>query len=373
MQNGKNEKTIRVLHIVTNMSYGGLENLLMNYYRNIDRDIIQFDFLTHFSEKQDFEEEIKRLGGKLFIIRPLNPFSIKYRRDLEIFFTDHPEYRIVHCHLNCMSGLPLSIAKKCGVPIRIAHSHTDNQNINLKYPIKMIYRMRISRYATDLFACSKVAGEWMFLGKPYRILTNAIDSKKFSYDYIKSRYEKKKINAEKSLIIGHVGQFRKEKNQIFLIDVLCELLKCDENALLIFVGKGEEMLSVQKRARNLGIDKKVLFLGARQDVAEIMQMFDVFAFPSLHEGLGVVAIEAQAAGLPCVISDKVPLECKITDEVYQLPLNGFTKEWAYTILKASEKQRKNNYEIVKEKGYDILENAKWLERYYIGQHRSYTE
>ena len=367
----KPEQPIRILQIVTNMSYGGLENLLMNYYRNIDRTKVQFDFLTHVSIHQDFEDEIRALGGKVYRLPRLNPFSIRYRRKLEHFFVEHPEYKIVHCHLDCMAGLPLKIAKHCNVPVRISHSHNSNQSHNLKYLIKLIYKRIIPKYSTMLFACGKNAGDWMFNGKPYTILHNAIDAQQFQYSPSDSSQMKELLNTHNQFVIGHIGKFRPQKNHLFLIDIFAEILKKDRNCCLVLVGTGPEMEATISKVKSLGLQDNVLFTGPRSDIPNLMQGIDVLLLPSLYEGLPVTIIEAQAAGLPCIISDGVPIECKLTDAVEQVALTNSPEIWADTVLKYRGYIRQNNQHLIKKAGYDINSNATWLEEFYCNAQREY--
>lgn len=358
---------VRILHVVTNMSYGGLENLLMNYYRNINREKVQFDFLTHVDIHQDFEEEIQAMGGKIYRLPRLNPFSPFYRKKLNDFLNQHLEYNIIHCHLDCLAGIPLKAAKDNNIQVRIAHSHSSSQNLNWKYIIKMLYKPKIIRYATDLFACGDKAGNWMFNGKPYTIMRNAIDAKQFRYTHKKSVEEKEKLNLNGKLVIGHVGQFRQEKNQIFLVDVFAELIKKEENCVLIFVGKGPKMEEVKHRAKELGVINQVLFLGARSDIADLMQAMDIFVLPSIYEGVPVTMIEAQAAGLPCIISSGVPEECKLTNNVVSISLTDEIETWTKAILKQKNHVRNDNYDIIVKAGFDITTNAHWLEEFYLKQ------
>ncbi len=359
-------EVIRVLHVLTNMSYGGIENLLMSLYRNIDRSKIQFDFLTHFSDAQDFEEEIKSLGGNLYRLPALNPFSRKYKKALSDFFTEHKEYKIVHSHLNCMSGIILKEAKRHGINVRIAHSHSSSQNHNWKYLIKLMYMRMIPKYATALFACSEIAGEWMFRGEPFTVLRNAIKAKDFSYDVEKSRAVKEQLNIKDNFVIAHVGQFRAEKNHLFLMEIFNELLKNCENSVLLLVGKGRLMEEVKQKARDLGIESRVHFLGARSDVDSVLQAADVFVLPSKYEGLPVSVVEAQASGLPCVVTDYVPDVCsEITGNVVRLSSEESAELWANEILKFKGFKRLDTYDKICKAGFDITENAEWLEGYYL--------
>ena len=167
---------VRILHVVTHMNRGGLETMIMNYYRTIDRGEVQFDFLVHRQERADYDDEIEELGGVIYRVSRLNPFSKKYKKELETFFQLHPEYAVIHVHQDCMSSVILKIAKKCGVRVRIAHSHSASQTKNIKFVIKKIYQKQIHKYATKLLACGNDAGKWMFQGVEFEVLNNAIDA-----------------------------------------------------------------------------------------------------------------------------------------------------------------------------------------------------
>lgn len=355
---------LRILQVVTDMGRGGLETMLMNYYRNIDRTKIQFDFLVHRNNREAYDDEIELLGGKIFRVPRLNPFSYKYKSVLKEFFCSHREYQIIHVHQDCMSSVILKIAEECGVPVRIAHSHNSNQNRDLKYPIKLYYKRFISQYATDLFACSEEAGKWMFSGAKFKVLNNAIDAKSYKFNDKIREEMRVQLGIEKNeLVIGHVGRFSEVKNHKFLVEIFYRIQK-ENSAKLLLIGEGVLQEKVKEQAKNLGIEKQVLFLGMRSDVQRLLQAMDVLVFPSLYEGLPLSLIEAQAAGLPCIISNKVPIECKKTDLVQQLDLAENTLRWADCILKASMQERRNTYQEIKEAGFDIIENAKYLEKYY---------
>jgi len=356
---------IRILHVVTHMNRGGLETMIMNYYRNIDRTRMQFDFLTHRKYDGDYGEEIISLGGKVYHLPALNPFSIKYKKRLEEFFSCHPEYRIIHVHQDCMSSVILKIAKKKNIKVRIAHSHSTSQDKNLKYPIKMYYRRQIPYYSTHLFACSQAAGKWMFGAHQFTVLNNAIDAEKFQFDAEKRKITRNRLKVrEQELLIGHVGRFCYPKNHIFLIDIFNAIQK-KVSSKLILVGDGELKKDIEQKVEACGLKDKVIFTGVISDVSEIMQAMDVFVFPSNYEGLPVTLIEAQAAGLPCLISDRVPLECGITDLVEQIPLTRSPEEWAKQAVKAAETKRKNTVPEVRKTGFDIKESAKYLQEFYF--------
>lgn len=356
---------IRILHVVTYMGRGGLETMLMNYYRHIDREKIQFDFLVHRDFKADYDDDIEKLGGKIYRVSKLNPFSNKYKKSLRMFFTNHPEYKIVHVHQDCLSSVILKAAEECNVPVRVAHTHSSNQAKDIRYPVKLYYKRGIPKYATDLFACGAYAGDWMFNGKQYTIVKNAIDAKEFLYNDNTRERVRQAMNMSQSFVVGNVANFSVAKNHIFLIDIFNEIQKKKENSVLLLVGDGPTMNEAKDKVKALGLENKVIFAGVCSNVSELMQAMDVFIFPSLFEGLGVVAIEAQAAGLPCFISDGVPDEAMITDLAVKIPLSKTSEQWADIILNKTNYCRRNTCSEIVAAGYDIVENTKWLQNYYL--------
>ncbi|MDO5408950.1 MAG: glycosyltransferase family 1 protein [Lachnospiraceae bacterium] len=361
---------IRVLHIVTYMGRGGLETMLMNYYRHIDKNKVQFDFLVHRDFEADYDVEILKMGGKIFRVSRLVPWSNSYKKELRKFFREHPEYKIVHVHQDCLSSVALKVAKECGIPVRIAHCHSSSADKNIKYPIKMYYKKKIPLYATELFTCGKSAGDWMFGGHEYQIIRNAIDTRQYRYNPVTGGRVRKEFDLENELVIGHVGRFNPPKNHRFLIDVFSKIVKKVPNAKLLLVGDGDGRTEIQEKVVTMGIQDNVIFTGIRTDVNELMQAMDVFVFPSLYEGLPVTMVEAQAAGLPCIVSDHVPQECVITNGLVTIQkLEDTPENWAEHILSETEKQwqsrgREAYYNEIKDSGYDITEAAKWLECYY---------
>lgn len=357
---------IRVLQIVTTMNRGGLETMLMNYYRNIDRSKIQFDFLEHRSEESDYDQEIMSLGGKIYRISTLNPFSSTYRKELKQFFKNHPEYKIVHCHLDCMSSIPLSYAKKAGIEVRIAHSHSSSQDKNIKFLLKSFYKRRISNVATHLFACGDKAGKWMFGNSNFSVINNAINTKDFVFNQDMSEKVREKLGLQNKFVIGHVGRFNEPKNHTFIIDIFKELVSINDNARLLLVGEGSLKNEIEKKANEVGLSKYVIFYGKCNCVNEIMQAFDIFLFPSLYEGLPVTMVEAQASGLKCFISNKVPEECIMSDNVEILNLDDSSKKWANSINKYRDGYiRKNMMKSIRNSGFDIEKNVKELEVFYL--------
>lgn len=361
------KKPLRVLQVVTHMNRGGLETMLMNYYRRIDRTQVQFDFLTHREYDGDYGNEIQALGGKIYHLSALNPFSNDYKKKLGAFFDEHKEYQIIHVHQDCMSSIILKEAKQHGVKVRIAHSHCSNQDKNLKYPIKLFYKRYIPKYATDLIACGDDAGKWMFGGAPFWVLNNAIDARKYTFNSEK-RTEQRRLWGLKDdeLIVGHVGRFSPQKNHTFLIDIF-KILSERTPANLMLVGEGDLRSQIEDKVRTLKLQDKVIFTGLREDIPELLQVMDVFVFPSNYEGLPVTMVEAQAAGLPCLISDKVPIECKKTELVFQMNLSETPEKWAERIIEMAKIKHIDTYEKIKESGFDIEENVKKLQKYYLNK------
>lgn len=346
------------------MNRGGLETLLMNYYRHINRGEIQFDFLVHRYNRAAYDDEIELLGGKIYRLPCLNPFSRNYKTSLYNFFIEHPEYRIIHVHQDCLSSIILKVAKECGVEVRIAHSHSSCQDKNLKYPLKLFFRHFIPKYATHLLACGEVAGKWMFCGADFKILNNAIDTKKYIFSPAKRRQIRSQFGIkEDEFVIGHVGRFSPVKNHRFILDVFCAIQEqC--KAKLLLIGDGPLRTTIERKVKKLRVDNKVIFTGIRDDVTDLLQVMDIFILPSIYEGLPLTIIEAQAAGLPCFISDKVPLECKITDLVQQIPVNAGIKAWIDSIMQNTTIARRNTSQEIFRAGFDICTNTELLERYY---------
>lgn len=323
---------IRILHVVNDMHRAGLETMLMNYYRNIDRNIIQFDFLTHRPYKSDYDDEIISMGGKVFYAPRLYPQNYhKYFKWMKVFFKEHPEYKIIHSHIDSMSFLPLLAAKKAGIPIRIAHSHNTSIDFDYKFFLKEFFRIMINKVANYRFACGDDAGRYLFRGKEFKYVPNAIDISKFIYnDDIRTK-KREELGIKNQFVLGHIGRLSYQKNHKFLINVYKNFVKLFPKSLLILVGTGENENKIKKQIKKYGIEQNVLMLGNRADVNELYQAFDVFVLPSLFEGIPVVGIEAQCAGLPCIFSHKVPKQVKFTDQVEFIPLSK--KLWCKKIVK----------------------------------------
>ena len=324
---------VRVLQCVNNMHRAGLETMLMNYYRNIDRNCIQFDFLTHRPFKSDYDEEIEELGGKIYRAPRLMPQNYSsYFKYMKEFFAEHPEYKIVHSHIDSMSYLPLLAAKRADVPIRIAHSHSTGIDLDFKYPLKQYFRYQICNVATHRFACGIDAGEFLFRGKEFTLIPNAVDSERFIYDEALRMRKREELGISNQLVVGHVGRMSYPKNHEFLLQLFAELLKVRSDALLILVGTGEKENDIKNMVSRIGIEPSVIFLGNRSDVNELYQAMDIFVLPSRFEGVPLVGVEAQFAGLPCLFSDGVPKELSFSDTCRFRSLSDSISDWVKDIL-----------------------------------------
>ena len=352
----------RILQVVTYMGRGGIESMLMNHYRHIDRRIIQFDFLVHRDFRADFDDEIEALGGHIYRIPPMNPASGSYRKALADFFRNHP-YRVVHCHLNYMSGVVLAAAKKAGVPVRIAHSHTASMNPGWKQAVRQIAKYLIPFTATTMLACSQNAGRAVYGNHHFSLMANAIDAQKYRYCEARREQIRKNLALGDAFTVMHVGRFSYPKNHMFLLDAFAQLLKIKPDAKLILVGDGELRAEVEEKAAQLP-QGSVLLLGTRGDIADLLQAADVFIFPSRFEGMPVTMIEAQAAGVPCIKSDTVTDECIVTGLVTSLPITD-PALWAKEIVKKQDASHHDQFAAIQASGYDISTAAEKLVQFYL--------
>lgn len=366
-------KPIRILHCVTIMNRNGLENRLMDIYRNIDRSLIQFDFMTNRKEAGEFDAEIEQLGGKVYHMSRIAPKSFfRYIRELRAFFQEHTEYKIVHSHLNTLSTWPLMMAKKAGVPIRIAHSRNASMDKNFKMIYKAFSRLFINGQATDRFACSRSAGIWLFGKKQveqdtFHVIPNAIQLDKFLYSEDKRNKMRSELGIkEDELAVVCVARFSLQKNHGFLLRVFSEIQKKNPNSKLYLVGQGELEQEIRGMASELGLTDSVVFLGSRSDVGDVLTAMDAFLFPSFYEGFGTVIIEAQCSALPMLASDTIPCETKLCDCVEFASIKEEPDEWAEKILALIEKtERKDNSELIRENGYDIRQSYAWMQNFYL--------
>lgn len=355
---------IRVLHVVTSLNRGGIETMLMNHYRNINRDRIQFDFLVHRKEKGKYEDEVLQLGGKIYRIRKLNPFDKNYKSELYSFFLNHP-YKIIHVHQDCLSSVVLKVAKKCKIPVRIAHSHSSRQDYNCKYILKIVSKHYIKKYATNLLACSIKAGKWMFETDDFDVFHNAVNVQEFVYNEKIRKHAREALGiSQECFVVSQVGNFSDTKNHLFTLDFFSLILQKKQNSKLFLAGEGYMREKIERKIKRLNLDNHVVLLGSISNVAQLLQATDVFVLPSKYEGLPVVTIEAQASGLPCICSNTITKEISVTNLCSFLPIDDY-KIWADEILKHDKQDRKDTTLFIKKAGYDVLENSKFMEEMYI--------
>lgn len=361
---------IRVLNLFTIMDRGGAETMVMNYYRHIDRKKVQFDFLVHREQRGAYDDEIEALGGRIYRMYPIYPQNFaRYKHDIRAFFKAHPEYRIIHSHMSELGYFAFKEAAKQGVPVRICHAHNAPHGFDMKMIMRDYFKKRMMPYLTHLFMCGVESGRWLYGKKnesQFIMLNNAIDAAAYTYNPAKRAEMRRQLGLTDELVVGHVGRFNPQKNHPFLLAIFAALLKKEPNAVLLLVGGGNDMPKIQAKAQELGIAERVRFLGVRSDVADLMQAMDVFVFPSLYEGLPVTMVEAQASGLPCLISDKVPSECIITDGLTEvIPLSESPDTWAKKILVKRGTPRTDRRTEISAHGFDITTEAVKLQEFYL--------
>lgn len=356
---------IRVLQVFIVLGRGGSETMIMNYYRNIDRSKVQFDFLVHGEEIGDYEEEVEKLGGSIYRV-PLMKDFFNYQNALDAFFSKY-KCKIIHSHINSQGAFVLQKAKKHKIPFRIAHSHIAlSSNIdNLKSLIKLYLRKKLKKNATHYYACGLEAGEWLY-GKEsnFEIIPNAIVSENFKYSKKSRKKIRKELGVDEKFVIGHVGRFFLQKNHSYILKIYSELLKIKTESVLILVGDGSLRSQIEEESKKLGIYNDIFYLGVREDISDLLHAFDIFLFPSLYEGLPVTLIEAQCAGLKIFSSNTVTKEVEITDLITYLSLSEAPKIWAEHIVKAQGYLRKDYSKEVYDI-YDIKANARKLQEKYI--------
>lgn len=340
---------------------GGIESVIMNYYRYIDRNSIQFDFLCN-CPKIAYEKEIIDLGGEIYKITPRKKNYFAFKKELNEFMKQNGyKYEAIWVNVCSLANIDYLIyAKKYRIPKRIIHCHnSSNDGGGIKLIVHTFNKHRIERYATDFWSCSEAASPWFFSKKiikfsNYKIITNAIEVSKFKRSQkIRDEY-RKRLELEDKIVIGHVGRFHFQKNHHFLIDIFEELVKRSNDYRLILIGQGELQQEIKQMVLTRNLTDKVIFLGAVTDVQNFYQAMDCFVMPSVFEGLGIVALEAQAAQLPCVLADTIPFDVKVNDEVVFVPLESGVKEWADTIERMvgrfdlSDKLSESKYNITKQ-------------------------
>lgn len=355
---------IRILHVLGSLNMGGAETLVMNLYKNIDRSKIQFDFVVHGDEKGYYEEEITKLGGKIYrvpLYKGYNHFS--YKKVWKSFLKEHNEYRIIHGHMRSTASIYLNIAKKMGL-FTISHSHNTSNGKGFSSMIKKILQYKIKYVADYFMGCTYEANKWLF-GKRVAnsnkciVLNNGIDTTKFNYSDEKRKKSRKELGLNNEFVIGNVGRLCYQKNQEYLLDVFYEVKKIKNNSKLLLIGSGELKNELEEKAKSLDIFEDIIFLSNRNDIDCLMNAMDCFVFPSRFEGLGIVVIEAQSTGLKCVISDTIPSNVIVTNLVKTMSINVDACDWAKEIVKDFDKREDKVKEII-DAEFDIKKSAEKL-------------
>lgn len=376
-------EAIRILHVLGGTGLGGAESRIMDLYRQMDREQIQFDFLVHSDAvrragddasrraPQFYDQEIRDMGGRIYVLPRFKGYNYPaYRHAAEAFFAAHHEFRVVQGHMTSTAGIYLPIAKKAGVPLTVAHSRAAGVDGGVKGIATRFLRRNLARKADLLFACSVPAGEDAF-GKEavrrglVRIVHNAIDAARFSYDPVRRGEVRERLGMTDNLVLGHVGRFDPLKNHAYLLDVFAALCKIRQDAGLLLLGEGGGMEAAKEKCAALGIADKVRFMGNRKNTEDYYQAMDAFVLPSFYEGLPGVLLEAQAAGLQCFVSDAVTREAQATDLVNYMSLSEPPAKWAQAILAGAGYDRKNTCKQLVENGFDVREQAKRYANFYL--------
>jgi len=361
-------KNIRVLQILGGLNRGGAETMIMNIYRAIDKSKVQFDFIIHNATENAYVDEIESLGGKVYVFPK---FTIKnlfvYKKYWKKFLREHNEYKILHSHVRSYAIIIIRIAKRYGLKT-IVHSHSTSNGKGIKSYIKGLLQFPIKKESDYLFACSKISGEWLF-GKNnvhasnYRMIKNAIDTSKYRVESSTREEYRRMFNANDKTVYGHIGRLCEPKNHRFLLEIFKDIRKKDPNSLLMIVGEGPYRSQIESWINQFGLEDSVIMTGARGDVPQLFSAMDIFLFPSLWEGLPVTVIEAQAAGLPCLISDKITSEVGVSQAALYLPIDQGTECWVECALSSIGKKF-DVIDDIKMAGFDVNNSALELEEFY---------
>lgn len=373
-------RPIRVLHVLGNTQLGGAESRTMDLYRHLDRDRVQFDFLVHTDREGFFDQEIARLGGRIFRIprfRIYNYFT--YQRAVANFFREHHEFRAVQGHITSTASIYLPLAHKAGIPLTIAHARSAGVDKGIKGTLTRLLRRNLSKKTDVMFCCSRIAGISVFGEKAVAegktiFIPNAIDCSAFDYDLSVRERIRKELGIEGNYVIGHVGSFRYAKNHEYLLRVFAALRDISDTKssqgndqkdyVLLLLGEGSGMEAMKELAKELGIAKQVYFLGNRGNVSDYYQAMDYFVYPSRFEGLPGAVVEAQTCGLKCVMSDSICEEVVATDLVETRSIQEEPSAWAAAIMATQEYERKGYVKEMREAGFDVEEQAEKMMRFY---------
>lgn len=350
----------RLLCLVSNMNAGGAETFLMKVYRNINRNMYQMDFCINVIDKCFYEDEIKKMGGKVYRIPSRTSNYKEHNKRLKSIIEENCYSYVLVVSSSSTSFLDLKVAKKAGSKVRAIRSSNSQGAKGINKIIHSAGKLLFSKYANVMIAPSDLAAQYLFGKKAIEngqveFLHNAVDLNYFKYDCLaRARIRDKYAIGENTLLIGHVGRFYKQKNHMFLIDVFYEVQKRKPDSVLLLVGDGDLVCMIKEKVKKLNIEDKVLFLGTRSDIPDLLSAMDVFVFPSFYEGMPNTVIEAQATGLPCIISDTITKEASITDKVEFLSLSSSATYWAKKVIDCNNSQTdRNTHNAFLEQRYDI--------------------
>lgn len=360
---------MRILHMIGALEMGGSQAMVMSIYRAINREKVQFDFIIDNDKVNVYAEEIRQLGGKIFQLPKFNGKNYRQvRRAWEKFLSEHPEYKILHSHVRSYAALYIPIAKKYGLKT-IIHSHNTSNGRGIAALGKKILQYPLRFQADYFFGCSEIAGQWLF-GKKivkssrYFMLKNAVDMDRFSFRKpIRDQIRQEMGADENALLIGHVGRMHPQKNHSFLIDCFAKIAEQRNDAKLVLLGDGEHRKAIVEQIKQLGLQDHVLMLGLKKNVEDYFSAMDCFVLPSLHEGLPVVVVEAQANGLPCFISDTVTKEVQLSELVQYLSITQGESPWVEAVLSA-DLNRKDVSEQIRSSGFCVQSSSQWLCNFY---------
>ncbi len=379
-------KPIHVLHVLGGVGLGGAESRIMDLYRQMDREKVQFDFLVHSTaasrsanndinvrKPQFYDEEIRSLGGHIYVLPKFKVYNyVSYRRAVQAFFAAHREFRVVQGHMTSTAGIYLPIAKRAGVPVTVAHARNAGVVKGPKGLATRFFRRGLAKKADCCFACSALAGQDVFGGEAVKagkvkVIYNAIDVGRFTYNEKVRQQVRADLGISEALVLGHVGRFEYQKNHPYLIEIFAAVCRKRPDACLLLLGEGEDRLSTEEKCWQLGIADRVHFLGNRKDAERFYQAMDLFLLPSFFEGLPGVLVEAQAAGLRCLVSDTVTDEAKATDLVTYLGIDESTTRWAEEILRQADYVRRDTAQELREAGFDVRTQALGYQQFYLGE------
>lgn len=363
---------IHILHCCGTMNVGGAETMVMNWYRNIDREKFVFDFLVFSKDKGVFDDEIVSLGGKVYYAPSLGEAGfIGYLRNLVKVLKEIPKIHVIHSHMDWQGGFIAFAAYLAGIKSRVVHSHAMQEMFQANTLYHFIIKMGkflIRLFATDRLCCSEAAGKSLFEKKEFAVIKNAIDLDKFKEIDLAERNQLRAQYhiAKEDFVLGCVGSISENKNQIFLLQLLKNL---EYDIKLVLVGQGRMEQTLKEKAKEFGLEERVIFTGLQENVPKFASMFDLFVFPSKREGLGIVAVEMQALGIPCIISEGVPREVDMgLNLVEQISVNSSDRwiEAIREIEKAPSKRGDCRLRIkkIQQQGYEIKESVKRLEEIY---------